>query len=416
MTNPMGAKRYIFDIYCKGKEEDIEEFLYRAERIRANEKWGKWSCLYDGEAMELDDAYLYPERADQALPYSCTAVMSFCPIEAACAYTDPFLSIIKDFTVEKHKPLSIFFDLHQSCDRDRTCCVRSVGWGCTVYENGVEKNRRTSVLRLTGYEEEGEREAARERHDEEILPLLYTWLYDFSTPALCLAAVRADKKLFSYVPEKFMDEELCLLALKENPQAVKAIPDSRLTEKICLTAINQNGETLQYVPEKLKTEEIILAAVEQNGVALEYVGEERQTPVIIHAAIKDSRRSLAGYLFSLVAEKFKTPELCLLVTQKSGYALAFIPEALKTAEICRLAVQDAGYYLKDVPEKLRTAELCRMAVEKDGNAIIYVPDALLTPELCLIAVQESSLAIRKIPPKLRTAEVWHTARSARNTE
>jgi hypothetical protein len=266
-----------------------------------------------------------------------------------------------------------------------------------VFENGVEKTRLVSSLRIADYKEESARKKAEYiaqcksegLDDDDFIDDL--WRMD--ADSLCRNAVK-----------KRHDEEIL-------PLLYNRISDDQKTPETCLAAVRQDGHLLEFVPDALKTEAICLAAVEQNCNSLEFVNEEQQTPAIIRAAIMKSKGFTACLVLKYTAERLKTAELCGLAVRRGGGALEYIPEALKTAENCFAAVEQSGFALKHVPEKLKTAKnaegisLCRIAVEKTGCAIIYVPEDLLTEELCLIAVQKDGMAIRSIPGKLKTAEV-----------
>jgi hypothetical protein len=298
------GENIIFDIYCKGSKEHIAEFFSRTEQMKTSENWGKWSKYIDDEKEHDEENEkewcLEPEAEQGVFPYQLTKDMSFHLIGAACAYEEPFLSIIKDFTAETGKPLSLFFNIQQSLNGDK------IGWGCIVYENGVETTRLASFLRRRSTASDKCREAVKERHNQEVLPLLYNWICDFSTQAGCLAAVKAAGKLLKYVPKKFMDEETCLAAVKNYPAAFIEIPDGRLTEKICLAAAEQlhtlwNRADIYIISRRcFKTEEICLAVVAEHG-----------------------------YLLGWIPEEFKTEKVCCTAVTQDGSSFEYVPETLK---------------------------------------------------------------------------------------
>jgi Domain of unknown function (DUF4116) len=228
---------------------------------------------------------------------------------------------------------------------------------------------------------------------------------DQKTPELCRLAVKQHGNALKYVPEK--TPELCRMAVEQNGGALIYVPcdlTSNLGEayrlELYYLAVKQNRNVLRYLPEKYRTTELCRMAIDQDGWALKHVPEDKRSPEFYLLAVQRD-----GTALEFVPEEHKTSELCHIAVQQKGDALRYIPKNKRTPELYRLAVEQKGCTLRFVPEDDRTPELCRIAVKQNWMALYEVPGKHKTPELCRLAVKQDGDALQYVPKKYRTPEL-----------
>jgi hypothetical protein len=95
--------------------------------------------------------------------------------------------------------------------------------------------------------------------------------------------------------------------------------------------------------------------------------------------------SMKAFVFNLLSDTEKTPEICLIAVKKDASLFKDIPDHLKTQEICKYALQ-WGSNLEFVPEQFKTQEICILAAQNGSSALKFVPEQFKSKDLCVTAL------------------------------
>jgi len=279
------------------------------------------------------------------------------------------------------------------------------------------------------------------------------------TAAVSEAAVLANYRNLTEVPDNILTEKFILDILKKDYKVIFAIENDKCTPDMYMSALENSGMILRNFPTDMITSDIAMKAVENNSLALKYVPEELKTPEICSCALNadvnmgyeiigqvpfpdvcqkflEKVESENGDMFLAfcsiqkdiitpdmtklavsfeplcimsVPERFKTTELCAEAVEKDWMNLRFVPENMKTKEICEIAMNRNILAQQFVPERLKTPEMYMSAVENNGMALKYVPEKMITSEIAMTAIKDNGFALHLVPEELKTPEMCRTA-------
>ena len=105
-----------------------------------------------------------------------------------------------------------------------------------------------------------------------------------------------------------------------------------------------------------------------------------------------------GLSLRLIAEKYKTPQLCLDAVQQNGMAIEFVPTHLQTFAMWKIALKNDGMALQFLHDPVyelcfHATQLYWIAILQNGMALEFVPKHKQTDELCRAAIRQDAYAI-----------------------
>jgi len=106
-----------------------------------------------------------------------------------------------------------------------------------------------------------------------------------------------------------------------------------------------------------------------------------------------------GLALRIIADRYKTPELCMLAVKQNGMALEFVQVDLQTYAMRKTALAMDGMALQFLRDP--AFELCVHAVRQNGCAMEFVPAHKQTGELCRLAIQQDASAIEFVKEPTR---------------